>query len=187
MSKFLYAVLTGLFGAVLLHIIIILGVPHFTGRDAYTRVTSEGVPFVFHALSAAPDAAGLSSLDPYLRVAVCHFDIERQPLSLVALGGGVDFWSVAIYDRDANEVFSMNDRTSVAGDLDVLVATPVQVAQLRKTPIAALAETILVDELVVGWLCGAEGACPAGKLRGGCGGFSCGRRMPAVYRALRRG
>lgn len=47
MSKFLYAVLTGLFGAVLLHIIIILGVPHFTGRDAYTRVTSEGVPFVF--------------------------------------------------------------------------------------------------------------------------------------------
>lgn len=145
MSKFLYAVLTGLFGAVLLHIIIILGVPHFTGRDAYTRVTSEGVPFVFHALSAAPDAAGLSSLDPYLRVAVCHFDIERQPLSLVALGGGVDFWSVAIYDRDANEVFSMNDRTSVAGDLDVLVATPVQVAQLRKTPIAALAETILVE------------------------------------------
>jgi uncharacterized membrane protein len=39
----------------------------------------------------------------------------------------------------------MNDRTSVAGDLDVLVATPVQVAQLRKTPIAALAETILVE------------------------------------------
>jgi uncharacterized membrane protein len=39
----------------------------------------------------------------------------------------------------------MNDRTSVAGDLDMLVATPVQVAQLRKTPIAALAETILVE------------------------------------------
>ncbi|MGL4199682.1 MAG: DUF1254 domain-containing protein, partial [Allorhizobium sp.] len=42
MSKRLYALLTGIFGAVLLHIIIILGVPHFTGRDAYTRVTSEG-------------------------------------------------------------------------------------------------------------------------------------------------
>ncbi|WP_377275748.1 DUF1254 domain-containing protein [Rhizobium sp. R86522] len=145
MSKLLYAILTGFFGAVLLHIIIILGVPHFTGRDAYTRVTAEGTPFVFHPLSAAPDAVGLSNLDPYLRVAVCHFDIARQPLSLIALGGGVDFWSVAIYDRDANEVFSMNDRTSVAGDLDVLVATPVQVAQLRKTPIAALAETILVE------------------------------------------
>ena len=46
-----------------------------------------------------------------------NLDIERQPLSLVALGGDVDFWSVAIYDRDANEVFSMNDRTSVAGDV----------------------------------------------------------------------
>jgi uncharacterized membrane protein len=145
MSKLLYAVLTGIFGAVLLHIIIILGVPHFTGRDAYTRVTSEGAPFIFHPLAAKPDAVGLSSLDPDLRIAVCHFDIERQPLSLVALGGNVDFWSVAIFDRDANEVFSMNDRTSVAGDLDVLVATPVQVAQLRKAPIAALAETILVE------------------------------------------
>ena len=31
------------------------------------------------------------------------------------------------------------------GGVDVLVATPVQVAQLRKTPIAALAETILVE------------------------------------------
>lgn len=145
MSKFLYAIITGIIGAALLHIIIILGVPHFTGRDAYTRVTSEGAPFVFHPLSARPDAVGLASLDPYLRVAVCHFDIERQPLSLVALGEGVDFWSVALYDRDANEVFSMNDRTSVAGDLDVLVATPVQVAQLRKTPIAALTEMILVE------------------------------------------
>ncbi|KPF42268.1 DUF1254 domain-containing protein [Rhizobium sp. G187] len=144
MSKLVYALLTGIIGAVLLHIIIILGVPLFTGRDAYTRVTAEGQPFVFHPLSATEDAVGLSSRNPYLRLAVCHFDIGTQPLSLTA-AGGVEFWSMAIYDRDANEVFSMNDRTSVAGDLDVLLATPVQVAQLRKTPIAALAQTILVE------------------------------------------
>lgn len=144
MNKILYALLTGLIGAVLLHIIIILGVPLFTGRDAHTRVTAEGAPFAFHALSATEDKVGLSSRDPYLRTAVCHFDIGAQPLSLMA-AGRVKFWSIAIYDRDANEVFSMNDRTSVAGDLDVLLATPVQVAQLRKTPIAALAQTILVE------------------------------------------
>lgn len=145
MKKVLYALVTGILGAVLLHIVIILGVPHFTGQDAYTRVTEEGAPFVFHALGERPDKTGLASLDPYLKVAVCHFDITRQPLSLVAAGDGVDFWSVAVYDEDGNEVYSMNDRTSVAGDLDMLVATPVQVAQLRKTPIAALAETILVE------------------------------------------
>ncbi|MDH4440587.1 MAG: DUF1254 domain-containing protein [Rhizobium sp.] len=145
MKQVLYALVTGIFGAVLLHIIIILGVPHFTGQDAYTRVTAEGPPFVLHALTSRPDKTGLAGLDPFLRVAVCHFDIARQPLSLVAAGGGVDFWSVGIFDQDGNEVYSMNDRTSVAGDLDMLVATPVQVAQLRKTPIAALAETILVE------------------------------------------
>ncbi|WP_159947394.1 DUF1254 domain-containing protein [Rhizobium sp. 18065] len=144
MSKLLYAVITGIFGAVLLHIIIILGIPHFTGKDAYTRVVAEGAPFLFHRLEVKPDATGLSSLDPYMRVAVCHFDISRQPLSLVALGSG-SFWSISLYDKDSNEVFSMNDRTSVAGDVDVLLATPVQIAQLRKTPIAALAQTILVE------------------------------------------
>ncbi|QLF69827.1 DUF1254 domain-containing protein [Peteryoungia desertarenae] len=144
MLKLLYAVATGIFGAIVLHIIIILALPHFTGKDAYTRVLAEGTAFEFHRLSNAPDTTGLLSRDPYMRVAVCHFDITSQPLRLVAVAGRT-FWSVGIFDAASNEVFSMNDRTSVAGDLDVLLATPVQVAQLRRSPIAALTETIVVE------------------------------------------
>ncbi|MGO6901372.1 DUF1254 domain-containing protein, partial [Rhizobium ruizarguesonis] len=34
MLRIFFAVLTGLFGAALLHLVIILSLPHFTGRDA---------------------------------------------------------------------------------------------------------------------------------------------------------
>ncbi|MGO8041129.1 DUF1254 domain-containing protein, partial [Rhizobium leguminosarum] len=42
MLRIFFAVLTGLFGAALLHLVIILSLPHLTGRDAATRVEAEG-------------------------------------------------------------------------------------------------------------------------------------------------
>ena len=42
MRSFLYAIAIGLVGAALLHIVIILSLPSFTGRDAYTRVQAFG-------------------------------------------------------------------------------------------------------------------------------------------------
>ncbi|RVK07950.1 DUF1254 domain-containing protein, partial [Sinorhizobium meliloti] len=38
MRSIIFAILVGLVGAALLHIVIILALPQFTGRDAYTRV-----------------------------------------------------------------------------------------------------------------------------------------------------
>lgn len=144
MNKVLLAVATGLIGAAVLHIIIILSVPHFTGRDAYTRVQAEGEANDFHPLSADIDEAGLSNMDPFLRTAVCHFDTTSAPVRLLAQNGRT-FWSVAIFDADANEVFSMNDRTSVDGVLDVLIASPQQVARIRRAPPDALSQSIIVE------------------------------------------
>lgn len=145
MGKFVFALMTGLVGAALLHIVIILALPHFTGKDAYTRVLSEGEANRFHMLGDRPDAAGLFNADPFIETAVCHFDIRQQPLRLFARSGP-PFWSLAVFDADSNEVFSMTDRTSVdGGGLDLLIATPLQVARLRKTPVPALAQAIVVQ------------------------------------------
>lgn len=144
MIRFLVAVLTGLIGAALLHIIIILSLPQFTGKDAYTRVTSKGPPNRFYSLGDRPDQTGLSNMDPYLKVAVCHFTTDMQPIRLMA-DGDVEFWSLAIYDSAANEVFSMTDRTSVTGPLDVLIASPAQIARVRKASSEALAQAIIVE------------------------------------------
>lgn len=144
MRSILYAILVGLAGAALLHIVIILSLPRFTGRDAYTRVQVFGETHRFFPL--ANEASGLAPAndDPALRTAVCAFSVEEAPVRLFARGD-VPFWSLAVYDSASNEVFSMNDRTAVEGALDVLIATPIQLIGIRKAVPEELAQAILVE------------------------------------------
>lgn len=144
MLRIVFAILTGIFGAALLHLVIILSLPHFSDRDAYTRVEDEGDENHFYMLDDKPDDARLSNDDPYLKVAVCAFDISEAPVRLMA-AGKVPFWSLAVYDAASNEVYSMSDRTSVGGQLDVLVASPLQLTKLRKTLPPSLSQSILVE------------------------------------------
>lgn len=144
MRSILYALLVGLIGAALLHIIIILALPSFTGRDAYTRVQSFGEANRFFALSDRSDGILPANDDPALKSAVCAFSVGTAPVRLFA-AGEVPFWSLAVYDSGSNEVFSMSDRTSVGGALDVLVATPVQLIAVRKAVPETLAQSILVE------------------------------------------
>ncbi|QRM54701.1 DUF1254 domain-containing protein [Sinorhizobium sp. BG8] len=144
MRSVLYAVLIGLVGAAVLHIIIILSLPSFSDRDAYTRVEAFGEQNRFFPLSGdgAPDT-GLVSDDPNLLVAVCAFSTEETPVHFTA-PGDVPFWSIAIFDTGSNEVFSMNDRTSVDRTLDLLVASPIQLTGIRKSLPEELTQSILV-------------------------------------------
>jgi len=144
MLRIVFAALAGLFGAALLHLVIILALPHFSDRDAYTRIEDEGDEGRFYLLDDKDDDAGLSNGDPYIRTAVCAFDIEETPLRLTA-SGSVPFWSLSVYDRASNEVYSMSDRTSIGGKLDVLLATPIQMTGIRKALPDSLAQSILVE------------------------------------------
>lgn len=144
MLRVVFAIFAGIFGAGLLHLAIILALPHFTGKDAATRVEAEGDSNNFYLLGDRYDAAGLTNGDPYVRTGVCSFDAEETPVHFTA-SGNVPFWSIAIYDSASNEVFSMNDRTSVGGALDVLAATPLQLTDLRKNLPQELQQTILVE------------------------------------------
>jgi len=141
----LFSVVTGLIGAALLHLVIVLLLPDFSERDAYTRVLAEGESHRFYRLGEKPDRAGLSKDDPFVDTAVCAFDVSEGPLRLTAPNGGVPFWSLAVYDQSSNEVFSINDRTSAGGVLDVVIATPVQLTSLRQAQPPALSQSILVE------------------------------------------
>ncbi|KKX28084.1 DUF1254 domain-containing protein [Rhizobium sp. LC145] len=142
--KLALAIATGLIGAALLHLVIVLSLPYFSERDAYTRVLAKGERHRFYPLAEKPDQAGLAKDDPFLEVAVCSFDIGSGPIRVMA-PGNVPFWSLAVYDGASNEVFSINDRTSVGGMLDVVIATPVQLTLLRKSLPEPIAESILVE------------------------------------------
>ncbi|MCD1263932.1 DUF1254 domain-containing protein [Shinella sp. AETb1-6] len=144
MRSFFYAIVVGLVGAALLHIVIILSLPNFTGRDAYTRVQAFDEPNRFFPLASSGQTLLPINDDPAMLTAVCAFSVENGPVRLFA-EGDVPFWSLAVYDSASNEVFSMNDRTSVGGALDTLVATPVQLIAIRKAVPQELEQSILVE------------------------------------------
>lgn len=144
MFKILFAIFVGLVGAAVLHLVILLATPHFSNRDAYTRAVAEGVANAFHLLDDANEKKALGSGDPFMRVAVCTFNVDDKPVRLEAFGA-VPFWSVAIFDSASNEIFSMNDRTSAGGELDILVANQVQLAAIRKAQPSGLSKSILVE------------------------------------------
>jgi uncharacterized membrane protein len=144
MRSFLYAIAVGLVGAALLHIVIILSLPSFTGRDAYTRVQAFGEANRFFPLAGSSGSLAPINDDPAMKTAVCAFSVETGPIRLFA-EGDVPFWSLAVYDSASNEVFSMNDRTSVSGALDTLIATPIQLIAIRKAVPAELEQSILVE------------------------------------------
>jgi uncharacterized membrane protein len=140
----LFSILVGLAGAAVLHIVIIMALPAFTGLDAFTRLQSYEAPNRFVLFSATPDDNDFSNGDPYLRVAACTIDVGDRPVHLMA-SGSVPFWSFAVYDSSSNEVFSMNDRSAAGGDLDAIIASPQQLAGLRKTNPDIISESVLIE------------------------------------------
>lgn len=140
----LFAIFTGLFGAAVLHIVIILALPSFTGLDAHTRLTAYDSTGRFVLFDAKTDEMGFSNGDPYLRTAACVISVENQPVRLMA-SGSVPFWSFAVYDSSSNEVFSMNDRSAAGGELDAIIASPAQLAAIRKTDPNIISQSVLIE------------------------------------------
>lgn len=164
MVRLLHAILTGLVGAALLHVVIILALPHFVRADAYRRVEALGPAGLFHPLAGAGEGGALrglagdkgaalssssvrpplSSQDPFISVAACIVSLDGGPVRLFA-EGDVPFWSVGIFDRNSNEVYSMSDRTSITGALDILIGRAVDLPAIRKAIPPGLAQSILVE------------------------------------------
>lgn len=140
----LFALLTGLVGAAVLHIVIILSLPAFTGLDAYTRLLNYDADNRFVIFTGEKDDIGFSNGDPYLRTAACVFSVEDKPVHLLA-AGSVPFWSFVVYDSSANEVFSMNDRSAAGGELDAIIASPQQLAGIRKSNPDVISQSVLIE------------------------------------------
>lgn len=143
MGRLIYILLSGIAGAVLLHIIIILAIPAYAERDAWTKINALGPTEFFHILPM-DKPGGLTSANPFIRTAVCRFDIAEKPVRITASGLAY-YWSLAIFDPGANEVYSMNDRTATDKKLDIAVVTPLQMIGYRKSLPETLTDSVLIE------------------------------------------
>lgn len=132
MIRLFHALVLGCIGAGIIHIIVLLLVPVYSQRDAWA-VLSEQANLHRTVRLDPPDALPLiGSLDPLFDAVACRFDLHEGVLQLRG-DGGVPYWSISIHDRAGLNIFSANDSSSPAGNLNFVVATPAQMISLRNS------------------------------------------------------
>lgn len=135
----LWALLAGLVGAAILHAFIILAAPYFASRDIWNSVVREDELDRFIPLSA-----GERNQDPFFPSVLCRFDLSEGPVRISA-EGDVPFWSASIFDRRTTNVYSLSDRSTVRGRLNLLIADAVQTLELRQMDPELLDNSLLVQ------------------------------------------
>lgn len=142
MSRFLHLLLLGLIGAAIVHIAILLLIPHYSDRNAWAELENLGEAYRFHQLSSG--AKVLSNPDPLIQQAVCRFDLSDGPLKL-ATQKSAPFWSLSIYTPNGDNLYSINDNISNDRTLDLVVANPLGVAALRTDSTFDESEALMVS------------------------------------------
>lgn len=145
MRKLLHALAVGIVGAGIAHIVILLLVPSFSERDAWSRLAMVAGPNKVVRLDA--DIGGtpvVKALDPSFFEAACRFDLSEGVVR-IDNAGKVPYWSASVYDRGGENIYSFNDRTATDGSLDFVVVTPAQMIELRKDLPPEFEKSIFVE------------------------------------------
>jgi uncharacterized membrane protein len=132
MIRLLYAILVGLVGAGVVHAIILLILPHYSERDAWTRLAANADYYHFTRMSGEDARPVMRGVDPFFDTVACRFDLSEGVVHVKA-AGHVPFWSVSVYDRHGQNIYSLNDRAQALGDLDLVLVTPAQMIELKKS------------------------------------------------------
>ncbi len=132
MRKLLYAVLLGLVGAGIVHILVLMMVPELSERDAWSRLSMASDLYRMTPLEAESGGQPVvKSVDPLFLAAACRFDLNDGIVHVQA-EGKVPFWSVSVYDRNGHNIYSFNDHSAASATLDTVVLTPAQMLEVRR-------------------------------------------------------
>ena len=125
MIRLALAVLIGLVGAGIVHIVSVLAVPTLSNSGTFERIGALGAEGTFHRMPTD---------DPFARAVACAVPLD-QPRRVVATGseatGEVGFWSASVLARGGEAIYSLNDRTAIDGTFDLILATPATITELR--------------------------------------------------------
>ncbi|MGI9354058.1 MAG: DUF1254 domain-containing protein [Rhizobiaceae bacterium] len=149
MKTALYTLVIMLVVAGIVHVATILLIPSYASNDAWAQLSDDAGKWSFNIVGrpgakSRAKASRLPKLDPALNVAACVFDLKEASVRVEA-GGDLPFWSVAVFDRQGQNIYSFNDRTAIERQLLMVVVNPIQRARLRKNPIEELEQAVVVE------------------------------------------
>ncbi|TIP33708.1 MAG: DUF1254 domain-containing protein, partial [Mesorhizobium sp.] len=112
MRRLLHALILGLLGAGIVHIVVLFLVPEFSERDAWSRLAMASDLYKMTRLDAeAGGAPVVKSVDPLFYAAACRFNLA-DGLVRIKAPGDVPFWSASVYDRGGHNIYSFNDHNA---------------------------------------------------------------------------
>jgi len=131
--------------AAIIHILVVLGIPHNVQHSAYDNAAAYGPDRRFNLLpDVEPGQEALPDLDPAMKHAVCRFRLADGPV-LFDASIPVSFWSIGLFNAAGETVYSLNNRTAGAERLSMLVLTTEQLSILRENPPENLEDLIVIE------------------------------------------
>ena len=143
-TRLAYALLIGVVGAGIVHIAILFLLPYMTERDAWTRMAALGDVHETVIIDGKEEDRLLANPDPLFLAAGCRFELDEGPVRISA-ADRVLFWSLSVYDRTGQNIFSLHDRTASEGELDIVILKPVHMLELRHSFPEDFARSIFVE------------------------------------------
>lgn len=143
-AALLHALLLGLVGAGIVHIAILLMVPSYSQRDAWSILSQQANYYTLARLDPPGAAPLIGSMDPLFNAVACRIDLEEGTVRVHG-SGNAPYWSISVYDRAGQNVFSLNDRSSADGQVDFVIATPAQMIDLRNALPAAYDRSVFIE------------------------------------------
>ncbi len=145
MIRFALWLLGGLVLGGIIHITTVLGLPLFAPEPAFVRIGAFALDGRFTALPrSAPGVHALPLLDPAMEHAVCRFSLAGGPVRIKAEMPDL-YWSIAIFNRDGLNAYSLSDRAADQKPIDILVATAGQIAEIRENPPDNFDNVVIID------------------------------------------
>lgn len=128
MARLFRVIVLGLIGACIMHILIVLLVPVYSDRNAWSRITALGENYRFHPLLSSEKK--LAEADPLFMESACWFNLDDGPVHFTATGTP-PYWSISVYNRRGDNLYSFNDSISSERKLDLVLADAVGMAGLK--------------------------------------------------------
>lgn len=145
MNRLAYTAVLSLFGAGIVHIAVLMLLPYYTERDAWSLLSQSSDHYAVTRIGGSGATTPLvRSVDPLFAAVACRFDLKDGVVHVHG-DGTVPFWSMSVYDRNGQNIYSFNDRTATDGMMDFVVLTPVQTIEVRKTLPESFVDAVFVE------------------------------------------
>jgi uncharacterized membrane protein len=142
--RIVYITVMGLVLAGLVHVAIVLLIPHYSTRDAWAFLSGKTDLYSFTRLNPEETGSAISEVDPFFTYGVCRFDLDEVG---VKMQGPLtaNFWSASVFDDNGTVIYSLNNRTAIANLLDVVIVNPLQSLSLRESQRTDLEASVVIE------------------------------------------